>query len=578
MSEPKRKRLGEILLEQDLILPEHVEEALEKQKKSGRRLGQVFVDMGLLTHDQLAAALSEQSGTPHVWLRRGLVDPKIVNVLSKEKAVDYLAIPMFKVHNTLTLAMVDCEAIFDIDDIERLTGCKVQAVQCRRDDIDTAIERYYGDDVRRDDFLESFQETDVQVIETHFEDLQMVEEMAEGARIINLVNIILLNAIKGGASDIHIEPDASVTRIRYRIDGALQEVMTALPEHNAAIVSRVKVMAKMDIAERRMPQDGRFQIRAEDRAVDIRVSSMPTVLGEKVVMRVLDKDKLRLDINQIGFHEESLVSMKKLLKRPNGIILVTGPTGSGKTTTLYSGLSYIRSIERNIVTIEDPVEYQLELINQIQVNDEYGLSFAKTLRSVLRQDPDVIMVGEIRDRETAEVSIQAALTGHLVISTLHTSESAGTIARLVEMGIEPYLLSSAVIGIVAQRLVRLVCKNCRTNYFPEPALLKRIGWAGDNVSFITGRGCEECFDSGLRERTSIIELLEMTEELSKTIQRDASLQTVKSYVMRRGLRTLRDEAFRLVEEQRTSLEEVMRVVFVEGHEEESPMTVTMEAR
>jgi type IV pilus assembly protein PilB len=460
--------------------------------------------------------------------------------------------------------MADCGAIFVIDDIENLTGCKVQAVQCRTDDIQQAIQEYYGGELDSDDFLESFQESDIQVVERQYQDLEMVEELAEGARVINLVNMILLNAVKEGASDIHIEPDLRTTRVRYRIDGALQQVMTPRADVHPAIISRVKVMSKMDIAERRLPQDGRIHVTAEGRAVDVRVSTIPTVLGEKVVMRILDKGQLTLDINGIGFHEDILAEMKGMLKRPNGIILVTGPTGSGKTTTLYCGLSLISSMDKNIVTIEDPVEYQLELINQIQVNDEQGLTFARTLRSVIRQDPDIIMVGEIRDRETAAVSIQAALTGHLVLSTLHTNESAGAIVRLVEMEIEPYLLSSALVGVVAQRLVRMVCGNCRTDYFPPRELLQRIGWKGGNSRFVIGRGCENCFDTGLRGRAGIYEILSLNDGVRALILRNAATQEFQSHCVKAGMRTLKDEAFRAVEECRTSLEEVMRVVFVES--------------
>jgi type IV pilus assembly protein PilB len=563
MSPQTRKRIGEILIDRNLLLPEQLEDALVRQKSSGRRLGQVLVDMGFVSHNDVMEAISLQSGIPHVWLRKGLVDPKVVKILPKEKALAYSVVPMFKVRNTLTMGMVDASDLFAIDDVESLTGAKVQPVQCRQKDIENAIKEYYSETLELEEFVESFAESDVHVAEAPHEDLQMVQEVAEGARIINLVNLALLNAIKQGASDIHVEPDTKAMRVRYRVDGALQEVMTQRPDLHPAIVSRIKVMAKMDIAERRLPQDGRIRVIAEGKDVDLRVSSMPTVLGEKMVLRLLDKGKLTLDINKIGYHEETLVTMKGLLQKPHGIILVTGPTGSGKTTTLYCGLSFISSIERNIVTIEDPVEYQLPLINQVQVNEEHGLTFSRTLRSVLRQDPDVVMVGEIRDRDTAEVAIQAALTGHLVLSTLHTNESAGAIARMVEMQIEPFLLTSSVIGVVAQRLVRTVCPRCVTTYFPPRELLERIGWKGKNSSFVTGRGCDECFDSGLRGRIGIMELLKMDDDLRETIVRDASVNAIREVCARQGMRTLQDEAFRMVEERQTSLEEVLRVIFVE---------------
>jgi type IV pilus assembly protein PilB len=571
MSPKRRKMLGEILIERNQLLPEQLEAALEGQKRTEKRLGQVLIDMGFLGHDEVMSAISQQTGIPHVWLQKGLVDPKVVKLLPKDKAQASCVIPMFNVSNTLTLGMADTTDLLTIDDVESMTGCRVQPVQCRRADVEAAIREYYSEGMEMEDFVESFQASDVQVAETpsHYEDLRMVAEQAEGAYIINLVNLFMLNAIKEGASDIHIEPDVRTTRVRYRIDGALQEAMTPRGDLHPAIISRIKVMARMDIAVRRTPQDGRIRVVAEGKDVDLRVSSMPTVLGEKIVIRLLDRSRLELDINRIGFSGEVLQEAKSLLSRPHGIILVTGPTGSGKTTTLYSGLAFISSIERNIVTIEDPVEFQLPLINQVQVNEEQGLTFARTLRSILRQDPDVIMVGEIRDKETAEVAIQAALTGHLVLATLHTNESAGAIARLVDMGIEPFLLTSSVIGVIAQRLVRTVCSNCRTNYLPPRELLERIGWQGKNTTFVTGRGCERCFDSGLRGRSGVFELLAMTDGLRDTILRKASAETIRTACVKSGMRMMKDEAFQLVEEGKTSLEEVLRVVFVEGFADEA---------
>ncbi len=560
----RRKLLGEILIESNQLLPEQLDLALAKQKETGTRLGQILLEMGFVSYEGLVEALTEQSGIPHVWLRRGLVDPKVVGIIPREKAELHSVIPMFKVRKTLTVAMADPSAIFVIDDLESMTGCSIQPVRCRKDDITSAISDYYDRSVEMDEFLESFQETDVEVVEQHqFQDLHMVEEMAEGSRVINMVNMLLLNAIKEGASDIHIEPDISQLRVRYRIDGALQQVMSPRLDLLPAIVSRIKVMANMNIAERRFPQDGRIRVVAEGQDVDLRVSTMPTVIGEKVAIRLLDKSRLVLDINKLGFHPDTLAQLKHLLFRPHGMILVTGPTGSGKTTTLYAAIKCINTIEKNIVTIEDPVEYQLEVINQTQVNAELGLGFARVLRSVLRQDPDVVMVGEIRDRETAEVAIQAALTGHLVLATLHTNESIGAVARLLEMDIEPYLLTSTVIGVIAQRLIRLVCDECRIPYFPPHELLERIDWPGNNMSFAVGKGCEKCFDTGLRHRRGIYELLLMDEALRKTVLKNPSLDELREVAVNSGMRTLKDEGFRLVEEGVTSLDEVMRVVFVE---------------
>jgi type IV pilus assembly protein PilB len=563
MSTPKRKRLGEILIDENLVLPEQLEVALERQKDSGRRLGQILIDMGFVSNDDLLSAISMQTGVPHVWLRQGMIDPKIVDILTKEKADDHCVMPMFKVHHTLTLGMADASDLFVIDDLEALTGCKIQPVQCRREDIETAIRQYYSESLDANSLLQSMGDTNAEAPADGGTDLQMVGGDAEGNGIINLVNMILLNAINDGVSDIHVEADTDTTRVRYRVDGVLKEVMTPRADLHPAIVSRVKVMSKMDIAERRLPQDGRIQVSHGGKDVDLRVSTMPTVLGEKIVIRLLDKTGITLDIDRIGFHGETLTGMKALLSRPHGILLVTGPTGSGKTTTLYSGLNYISSVERNITTVEDPVEFQLPLINQIQVNEEQGLSFARALRSVLRQDPDVIMVGEIRDRDTAEVAIQAALTGHLVLSTLHTNESAGAIARLIEMDIEPFLLTSSIGGILAQRLVRTVCPDCCEPYTPAPELLDRIGWDGDTTTFMHGAGCDACFHTGMRGRTPLYELLTMNDVLRETILRDPSSHAIRNACRQTGtLHSMRDDAFRLLADGRTSLEEVMRVITV----------------
>ena len=561
-----RKRLGEILVKQNMILPEQIDEALDKQRQTGRRLGQVLIDMGLITHDELTMVLSSQMGIPHVWLRKGLVDPKIIKVLTKEVCTAHKAMPMFKVRNTMTVAMVDSSDIFIIDDIERITGCKVQPVQCRIADIEEAIEEYYNDSsIQVDDLMGVMTESDVQVVQSEYEDLSMVEEMAEGAQVINLVNFIVLNAIKDGASDIHIEPDARISRVRYRVDGVLQEVMTPRLDMHPAIISRVKVMGRMDIAERRIPQDGRMKVVADNREVDIRISSLPTVIGEKIVLRLLDKAKVKLDLNKLGFHDQTLATFKNVLSTPHGMILVTGPTGSGKTTSLYGALTHLSSVKRNVVTIEDPVEYQLELVNQVQTHEDQGLGFATTLRSVLRQDPDVVMVGEIRDRETAEVAVQASLTGHLVLSTLHTNESAGAIVRLVEMGVEPYLLTSSIIGIMAQRLIRTVCTNCATSYFPPREMLDRVGWHGNTTSFVTGRGCSQCFDSGMRGRTGIHELLVMDDGLRQSILKDPTIHSIREHCVSSGMRMLRDDAFRLIEQGQTTFDEAMSVVILEDH-------------
>jgi type IV pilus assembly protein PilB len=573
VSTAPRKRLGQILIDKHLLLPEQLDIALSRQKESGKRIGQVLVDMSYATAGDIIMAFSEQSGVPHVWLRRGLVDARVIDLIPPEMAGSHGIIPMFKVYSVLTLGMADSSDTETIDRIEKLTGLNVQPVQCRREDIETAIEDYYGKSEQELAIQEEL--TDTASTHGHREELRMLPEGTEGAHVINLVNRVLLDAVKEGASDIHMELDSLVSRVRYRIDGILQEVLTSNPSGHPAIVSRVKVMSRMDIAERRLPQDGRILIKVEGKEIDIRVSTLPTVLGEKVVMRLLDKSRMKLDINLIGLSESNLAIYKSLLHRPHGIVLVTGPTGSGKTTTLYCGLSYISTVERNIVTIEDPVEYQLPMINQVQINEKQGLTFAHTLRSVLRQDPDVVMVGEIRDRETAEVAIQTALTGHLVLSTLHTNDSAGTIARLVDMGIDPFLLTSSINGVIALRLVRTICTHCRTVYNPDPAFLKRIHWPTVDTIFYHGQGCRHCFNSGLRGRTGVFECLLMNGTVRQVVVQDASTHAIRRAAQEAGMRSMKDEAFDLVARGLTTLEEIMGVVFLD---DEEPTPALAEAR
>ena len=564
MSTAPRKRLGQILIDKHLLLPEQLDIALSRQKESGKRIGQVLVDMSYASAGDIIMAFSEQSGVPHVWLRRGLVDSRVIDLIEPEMAASHGIIPMFKVYGVLTLGMADSSDMDTIDRIEKLTGFNVQPVQCRREDIEAAIEDYYGKSEQELAIQEESPESASS--HGHREELRMLPEGTEGAHVINMVNRVLLDAVKEGASDIHIELDSVVSRVRFRIDGILQEVLTANPSGHPAIVSRVKVMSRMDIAERRLPQDGRILIKVEGKEIDIRVSTLPTVLGEKVVMRLLDKSRMKLDINLIGLSETNLAIYKSLLHRPHGIVLVTGPTGSGKTTTLYCGLSYISTVERNIVTIEDPVEYQLPMINQVQINEKQGLTFAHTLRSVLRQDPDVVMVGEIRDRETAEVAIQTALTGHLVLSTLHTNDSAGTVARLVDMGIDPFLLTSSINGVIALRLVRTICTHCRTVYSPDASFLKRIHWPEPETVFYHGRGCRHCFNSGLRGRTGVFECLLMNGTVRQVVVRDASTHAIRRAAQEAGMRSMKDEAFDLVSRGLTTLEEIMGVVFLDDEE------------
>lgn len=564
----KRKRLGEILVSDGRINPQQLNEALRIQKESpgSKPLGQILVESNILTQEELTFALGAQLGIPHIWLRKGFVDPRIVHVLPKEKALHLQVIPMFRVNNVLTLATTDPHAIFVFDEVSKITNLEVQPVLCRADDIIEAIHDCYQDEVNIDEVMSSIDETSIEVVEDRVEkDINEIAEMAGESPIINLANMILLKSIRDGASDIHIEPRQEKFRVRIRIDGILYELMSPKIDMYSAVVSRFKVMANLDIAERRMPQDGRIQVQTDGRIVDLRFSSMPGIRGEKVVLRILDKSKAVLDLNMIGFDSIMLNQFKSLLRKPYGLILVCGPTGSGKTTTLYSALNMLNSVEKNIIAIEDPVEYQLEDINQNQVKASIGLTFATFLKHALRQDPDIIMVGEIRDRETAEIAIQAALTGHLVLSTLHTNDAPSSITRLLEMGIEPYLLSSALTASIAQRLVRTICPECITSYFAPKGVLRELGMDEDkNIRLSKGKGCFACYDSGFKGRMGIFELLKIDEGIQSIILENPSIDALNKYLRGNNHKTLKDMGFDKVLEGNTTIEEAKRVSSIEA--------------
>jgi len=559
----RRKRLGEMLVRRGKITPEELAEYLREHKEKGLPLGQILLQREIITREELTRFLGEQLGIPHVWLRKGLVDPRVVHLLPREKAQHFQVVPMFRVNNQLTLATTDPNAIFVFREVERVTGLQVLPVLCRGDDIAEAINECYRDNVSIDEVMASIEETSIDVVESRTErEVSELAEMADGSPVINLTNLILIKAIRDGASDIHVEPQPSRFRVRARIDGVLYELMAPKAEMHPAVVSRMKVMANLDIAERRLPQDGRFQVRLDGRVVDLRFSSMPGVMGEKVVLRILDKQSAVLDLNKLGFEEDVLSRFKSVLRRPHGLVLVCGPTGSGKTTTLYSAISMVNTPERNIITIEDPVEYQFEDINQNQVRESIGLTFARFLKHALRQDPDIVMVGEIRDRETAEIGVQASLTGHLVLSTLHTNDSPSAITRLLEMGVEPYLISSALLGSLAQRLIRKICPRCRASHLPPAEVLRELGAAEDaQVKLARGRGCPDCYDSGFKGRDGVYELLEVDDELRALILKNPSLDELRAYLvdMPREHLTMLRAGYRKVLAGETTLEEVKRV-------------------
>lgn len=574
---PAKMRIGETLLEDGLLSSKQLTSALVQQKATGQMLGELLVEAGVISSTVLVQALAKRLGVHACHLRHGLIDPAMIKILGEEEAERLKVVPMFKVHDTLTVAMAEPQSLPTIDRLRKLTGCKIRPVLVLESNLSEFQKKYAGGNVDVDAFLTSLVESDVEVIERETVDEEPttdLDQMVEGSPIINLVNVALLTAIKDRASDIHIEPDKKGTRIRYRIDGVLRDLMNPPPGMHVAIVSRIKVIGKMDIAEKRLPQEGRVGIVADGREIDLRVSSMPTLLGEKMVLRILDKQNLSIRMEDLGIRLDSLESFKRILSQPHGLVLVTGPTGSGKTTTLYSALDLLRSPERNIVTVEDPVEYQLDLINQIQVQESIGMSFARALRSILRQDPDIIMVGEIRDAETARVAVQAALTGHLVLATLHTNDAPGAVARLLDMTIEPYLLSSALNGVVAQRLARTICQGCATKYYPvetvlrDAELLEHSGRA-----FRKGRGCQQCHDTGCYGRSGIYQVMEVSPEMRRMIHRAAPTHEIRQKMCDLGGRTLRDEGVILALSGKSSLEEILRVTHSEeGSEVEDVVT------
>ncbi|MEZ5542669.1 MAG: ATPase, T2SS/T4P/T4SS family [Pseudomonadota bacterium] len=557
----RAQRLGDILLARGLLSEERINEAIVLQQRTARRMGQIIIDKGWVSEQEVLSALGEQLGIPCVRLRAGIYDPAVINTLDRRVARRLQVLPLQRIRGVLYLATSDPQAIPALGEVEKLAGCRVRPVIARREDILNAINDAYAGNVDTIELIGEVDEDFAIVENLARDDYAAIDEMAEGSPIINLVNSLVQRAIRDGASDIHIEPSRQRTRVRFRIDGVLYEVNTLSAEYHPAIVSRLKVMANLDIAERRLPQDGRIQVHTQGRAVDLRFSSLPGLFGEKIVLRVLDKNQALLDVNKLGMSRDNLATFKSLLDSTHGLVLVTGPTGSGKTTSLYAALNYLNSMEKNIVTIEDPVEYQIEIVNQNEVHDNIGLSFSTILRHTLRQDPDIIMVGEIRDRETAEIAVQAALTGHLVLSTLHTNHAVGAITRMIDMDVEPYLLSTALIGVVAQRLVRAICPSCRTSYIAEPELVARFGWdSSRQIHLARGRGCNECYDSGYRGRMGIHEVLASDEALQRLITTNPGRDELNAYLRERGFHTLFLDGLEHVRNGETTIEEIARVI------------------
>jgi len=557
--------LGQQLIGADLITADDLDNALKFQAKRGQRLGEVLLEMGVASEEQLLPHIAAQLSTPAVRLREGLIDPAVVRCVPRQLAEKLGVLAMFRVRDTLTIAMDDPLNLDLVDQVERSSGLRVRAVFAFRASIDRMLRRCYEDDFQVDAVTADLDDQAVELQSDMADvDASSVQDLVEGSPVINLVNYLILQAIRKGASDIHIEPSRKYGIVRFRIDGQLVEVLRPRRDIYPAVISRIKVMAKLDIAEQRQPQDGRCQVVVDRKEVDLRVSTLPTVLGEKTVLRVLDRGRLTFNLDELGMPQHSLQPIKNMLARPYGLLLVTGPTGSGKTTTLYSALELIKSVHRNIVTVEDPVEYQIDLVNQVQVDTARDVAFATALRSILRQDPDVIMVGEIRDAETAQVAVQAALTGHLVLSTLHTNDTAGALTRMRDMGVESYKLAASLVGVIAQRLLRTVCPNCRTTHYPSREYLEALHYQGDmQRAFARGEGCRVCFDTGFQGRTGVYEVLSVEEELRGLIGSDASNGEVRQHLRKVGQHTLLENGLALAEQNVTSLEEVARVAFFE---------------
>jgi len=557
-------RLGELLVKANLITDEQLKKALQQQDASGGRLGANLVKLGYVSEDDITSFLSKQYGVPSINLSHFEIDPIVIKLVPAEVAQKHQVIPLNRTGAVLTVAMADPSNIFAIDDIKFMTGFKVETVVASETSIKNAINRYYDSAGLAQDIMKNFDEQNVDLVGEDSEDINVTElqQATEDAPVVKLVNLILTDAIKKGASDIHLEPYEKVFRVRYRIDGVLYEVMSPPMKLRAALTSRVKIMAQLDISERRLPQDGRIKIKMSGKEMDYRVSTLPTLFGEKVVLRLLDKSNLQLDMTKLGFEPKALQDFEVAITAPYGMVLVTGPTGSGKTTTLYSALNRINSPETNIMTAEDPVEFNLLGVNQVQMKAEIGLNFAAALRSFLRQDPDIIMVGEIRDYETAEIGIKAALTGHLVLSTLHTNDAPSTVSRLLNMGVEPFLVSASTNLILAQRLVRKVCKECKEQVQVPSSVLVNLGFTPEEAKTIVcyhGKGCNNCSETGYKGRLALYEVMLINEEVKKMILDGASTIELREAARKNGMLTLRESGLQKLREGITSLEEVMRV-------------------
>ena len=559
------ERVGELLVRENLISLAQLQRAQDEQRKTGGRDGYHLTKLGFIEESQLTSFLSQQFGVPSIDLTEFEIDEDVIRLIPKEVTEKHMVIPVNRAGSSLIVAMGDPSNIFAVDDIKFLTGYNIEVVVASEAAIKDAIDRYYAEEgLSYDDVLDEFDPNEIDFDQDDDSvDITELSKASEEAPVVKLVNLILLDAIKKSASDIHVEPYEKVFRVRYRVDGILYEVMTPPVKLRAAITSRLKIMAALDIAERRLPQDGRIKLKlGKEREMDFRVSVCPTMWGEKVVLRLLDKSNLQLDMTKLGFETEPLEQFKEAIHRPYGKVLVTGPTGSGKTTTLYSALAELNKASENVSTAEDPIEFNLQGINQVQMNDSIGLNFAATLRSFLRQDPDIIMVGEIRDFETAEIAVKAALTGHLVLSTLHTNDAPSTISRLLNMGIEPFLVASSVNLIMAQRLVRKICQECKEAVDISDQVLVDMGMKpedAEGTQVLQGLGCRACNSTGYKGRIALYEVMPFFDELKEYTLQGYSTAELKNEAIRLGMKTLRQAGLTKIREGMTDVSEVSRV-------------------
>ncbi len=569
--------IGRLLVDEGFVTERQLNRAKAEASAKNESLQKVLVNMGFVSDKDVVQSLGKQMGVEFFDLEAASLDNELVKSIPEHLAKRYNVIPVSQQDNKLKLAMADPLNVLAIDDIRLITGFDIQPVIATEEAINKAISSMFGvtDMVAVESTVKDIAETDFggMEIEDDIEEeiaLDKLKELVDEAPIVRVVNLIISQAINDKASDIHIEPEIRTVKVRYRVDGVLHDVMSPPKHIQAPMVSRIKIMSNMDIAERRIPQDGKIHLRHDGREFDLRVSTVPTIHGEKVVMRILDKGSVMLGLNKLGFSEVNQRMFEDVIDKPYGMILVTGPTGSGKSTTLYSCLNKLNTGTTNIMTIEDPVEYQLPGVNQVQVNPKANLTFASALRAFLRQDPDIIMVGEIRDQETAQIAVEAALTGHLVLSTLHTNDASGAVSRLVDMGVEPFLVASSVVGVLGQRLARTICPNCKEPYEPSPEAIKRFGlsmFSDADLNFYRGRGCDNCKMTGYRGRTGIHEILTMTDRVRSLILNRCSTAEIKQAAMEEGMRTMQDDGLQKVLSGVTSMEECLRVVYVESSDE-----------